>query len=83
LAEYRGKEILEAQKQIGNYKVTIIDNGQYQLAFVPLSGWDNVSIITCEDLHPVSRRSKVIQANVTIKSDRLILKTLLLWKKIR
>tara|TARA_R110002050_G_scaffold184989_3_gene318824 strand:+ start:66716 stop:68740 length:2025 start_codon:yes stop_codon:yes gene_type:complete len=78
------KDIITTTKKIKGKIVTIIDNGNYQLAMIPLLGWDTTEIMTNNGLHPESNNSKVI--NVTgiynpTKEDSSIYATLMLWKK--
>lgn len=80
----KGTEITVSEKQIEGYKATIIDNGTYQLALVPLQGWENTEIATSEGLHPEAKISDVINvtAHYTPSSNNNgIYACLMLWKK--
>ena len=69
---------------LDGYNATIIDNGEYQLAMVPLMGWEDVEVVSSQGLHPISNDSKVIVAFadfVPNGGDNTIFATLQLWKK--
>nr|WP_294932561.1 DUF2264 domain-containing protein [uncultured Flavobacterium sp.] len=74
------KEIVTTKKNIEGFDVTIIDNGKYQLAMVPVLGWDKTEVVKGKGLHPESNESTVI--NMTSDSKKPgIYATLMLWKK--
>ena len=77
------KEITTTTKKIEGKTITIIDNGKYQLAMIPLLGWDKTEVVTAKGLHPESQISKVIDVaddfNPNNKSS--IYAILMLWKK--
>ncbi len=83
LPELKGEIKTKVQKVRG-FDVTIIDNGEYQLAMVPVLGWSATEVVSATGLHPVSNRSKVIVAtgefDPKVNSNR-IYATLMLWKK--
>jgi len=65
-------------------KVSIIDNGVYQLAMIPLENWGSMETLTTKDLHPVSSTSKVMDImDRFIPSNKApkLCATLMLWKK--
>ncbi|MCR8666172.1 DUF2264 domain-containing protein [Aestuariibaculum sp. M13] len=78
-------EIIVKKKKVKGYEATIIDNGRYKLAMIPIMGWDKTEVIETKDLHPESEYSKVINVEKnesvsnTLKSKIYI--TLMLWKK--
>ncbi len=77
------KDITTRKRKVKSHNVTIIDNGKFQLAMVPLLGWEQAEIVTAKGLHPESIESSVINltatANPNTKSN--IYATLMLWKK--
>lgn len=74
------KEIVTTKKNADGHEVTIIDNGKYQLAIVPVLGWDKSEVVKAKGLHPESNESSVI--NMTSDSKKpMIYATLMLWKK--
>lgn len=78
------KEISTTKTKIKGYEVTIIDNGKYQLAMVPVLGWEKTEVISAKGLHPESNESTVIDlsSNFTAKNNKTSLYiTLMLWKK--
>lgn len=56
----------------------IIDNGEYQLATVPVYGWDATRVAVAEGVHPVSDRCAVM-LNEAEASDQIFV-TLQLWQ---
>ncbi|MEL0455920.1 DUF2264 domain-containing protein [Flavobacteriaceae bacterium SZ-1-7] len=78
------KNIITTKQKIKDHEVTIIDNGKYQLAMVPLLGWDNTEVGETKNLHPESAESKVINVVKNESSNSSKSKTyasLMLWKK--
>lgn len=76
------KETTRKIKQ--RYDVRIIDNGEYQLAMIPLEGWKNMVVRKTERIHPVSRISKVINVSKVTPpaaDNPAIYATLMLWKR--
>ena len=74
------KEIVTTKKYAEGYEVTIIDNGKYQLAMVPVLGWDKSEVLKADGLHPESNESSVINIISDSKKSK-IYATLMLWKK--
>jgi hypothetical protein len=77
------KEIVTKTRKVKGKTITIIDNGIYQLAMVPLLGWSKTEIVLATGLHPESEVSKVIDvSNEFNPNDKFnIYATLMLWKK--
>lgn len=76
------KETVTTKKTVEGHEVTIIDNGKYQLAMIPLLGWDKAEIVNAKGLHPESNESTVIDVTANTKSQKIpIYATLMLWKK--
>ena len=78
------KEISTTKTKIKGYDVTIIDNGKYQLAMVPVLGWDKTEVVTAKGLHPESNESTVVDVSSDFtpsKDKSRIYATLMLWKK--
>ena len=74
------KEIVTTKKNVEGFEVTIIDNGKYQLAMVPILGWGKTEVIAAKGLHPESDESSVINSTSDSKKTN-IYATLMLWKK--
>jgi len=75
--------IKESVRTIKGKEIHIIDNGEYQLALVPVLGWDTIKTITSKDIHPETEESTVINVNDSYNpSDKKNLYvTMMLWKK--
>jgi hypothetical protein len=79
-----GKKIKTKTQKVNGKKATIIDNGHYQLAMVPLLGWSSTEAVTATGLHPESSNSKVIVVSNTPETGskaNQVYATLMLWKK--
>ncbi len=75
--------IKKITKKVKGRKVQIIDNGDYQLALIPIKGWDTTLIKTLSGLHPESKQSTVINTTATYsptKKENTYI-TAMLWKK--
>ena len=80
----RGQGIHKSARNINNHHVQIIDNGEYQLAMVSLSGWDDIEILDTKGLHPASEKSAVINLKHQLKkagNTPVTYASLMLWKK--
>jgi hypothetical protein len=78
------QEIKITVKKIKGHQVTIIDNGKYQLAMIPLLGWDTTEVVKAKGLNPAADESVVINVSynfVSQKDNPEIFATLMLWKK--
>lgn len=75
--------IKKESRKINGKDVTIIDNGNYQLALVSVLGWDGIETITSTNVHPENKESTVIDVSKHYKSSdkNQILVTVMLWKK--
>lgn len=63
-------------------EVKIIDNGIYQLAMVPVYGWESSEFVASEGLNPVKENSKTINLSTTLGPNKNpIYSVLMLWKK--
>ena len=79
LPEIEGKSFsIEASKQVP--EATIIGNGEYKLATVPLHGWDNTTVHYPTGLHPVSEQCSLIMSEKSVAGEHIMV-TLHLWKK--
>ena len=77
------RDITETTRDLPNKtQATIMDNGQWQLAMVPLLGWDGVRTVRPAGLHPMADSCAVSMAHTTLKAgSRKTLATLMLWKR--
>ncbi len=79
-----GAGIEKRVKKVKGYKAQIIDNGEYQLAMVPLNGWTGMEVMETSGLHPQSEKSAVINVFDDFDPEteqNSIYATLMLWKK--
>lgn len=77
-------EITSSVKKVQGYSITIIDNGEYQLAMVPVLGWKDMQVVRSEGLNPSAKKSSVIDVIDRFDTKSNIPKvysTLMLWKK--
>ncbi|MFV5687116.1 DUF2264 domain-containing protein [Flavobacterium sp. ZT3R25] len=77
-------EIKTTITKVKGHQATIIDNGKYQLAMIPLLGWDKTEVVAAKGLNPSSDESAVIDVSVNFtpqKDTSAIYATLMLWKK--
>ncbi len=76
--------IKKETRKVKGHQVQIINNGAYQLAMIPLLGWDGSEIVNARGLHPVSEASTVINATDSFSPNQQgqeVYATLMLWKK--
>ena len=73
--------IRRSTRKVKGHAINIIDNGTYQLALVPLAGWERVEAVDATGLHPVKERSTVLDAVGSTAPATRLYATLLLWKK--
>ena len=67
----------------GDYEATIIDNGKYQLAMVPLKGWGKPTVVKTKGLHPEAPESSVLSldANYVPADQGQVFAVMMLWKR--
>jgi hypothetical protein len=73
--------IKRSTRKVKGHEASIIDNGTYQLALVPLAGWDKVEAVDATGLHPAAKTSTVLDAVGSTAPATKLYATLLLWKK--
>jgi hypothetical protein len=75
--------IKRTTRKVKGQQVQIIDNGTYQLALVPLGGWEKVETVDATGLHPAAKASTVLNAlgSTAPAAQPKTYATLLLWKK--
>lgn len=77
-----GKPITTKTRKVRGYTATIIDNGKYQLALIPVKDWQNAKSIATTNVHPQSKESMVINATQRLSPGKeMVFVTLMLWKK--
>jgi len=76
--------IREESRRVNGHQVRIINNGEYQLAMIPLKGWNKTETVRAVGLHPVSEKSEVIDVCgrfIPRKIGEDVYITLMLWKR--
>jgi rhamnogalacturonyl hydrolase YesR len=79
----RGDGIRATTRTVHGRDVFLIDNGEYQLAMVPLLGWSKVEVVNTRGLHPESAQSAVLNAEAEEKApadEESYYSVLMLWK---
>lgn len=76
------KPIKTTTRKVKGYTATIIDNGEYQLALVPVNDWKSAKAIATTNVHPQRKESMVINTTQRLNSKKeSVFITLMLWKK--
>lgn len=75
--------IKKSVRNVKGKEIHIIDNGIYQLATVPILGWDAINTITSIGIHPETNESTVINVSETYDplNKNNVYVTAFLWKK--
>jgi len=75
--------IKKTVRKVNGQEIHIIDNSEYQLAVVPILGWNGINTITSTDIHPETKESTVINVSETYlpTNKNKVYVTALLWKK--
>ncbi|WP_324673866.1 DUF2264 domain-containing protein [Hymenobacter sp. GOD-10R] len=82
LPQLGNQPIKHETRKVRGRQVHLISNGAYELALVPLSGWEKVETVAAQGLHPVSNNSTVLDATAMVADGKPpIYATLMLWKK--
>lgn len=74
------EDIREINRKVQNKPVTTLANGEYELAMIPLAGWDKTYTVYAEGLHPVSEKCALSMASDQLNGSKIYV-TLQLWKK--
>ncbi|WP_320168331.1 DUF2264 domain-containing protein [Mangrovibacterium marinum] len=77
-------QLTTTTRKKASFEATIIDNGEYQLAMVPLHGWQQAEVVETEGLHPQAEHSSVINLSANFdpaNNESGIYACLMLWKK--
>lgn len=75
------RPIAERIQKINGNIARIIANGEYQLALIPIAGWETTETVYPEGLHPVSRKCAVSMVSGKLEPKEEIYITLQLCKK--
>ena len=79
LPEHDGKSVQEVNVK-NMSEATIINNGEYSLATIHLTDWDQTNVLHPEGIHPVSKTCGLIMSEQQIQQEEIMV-TLMLWKK--
>ena len=79
LPEHDGKSVQEVNVK-NMPEATIINNGEYSLATIHLTDWDQTNVLHPEGIHPVSKTCGLIMSEQQIQQEEIMV-TLMLWKK--
>lgn len=75
------KPITEKSVALKNgMRAMVIDNGEYQIATVLLSGWEGIEAVRCTDLNPQSKHSTVVNLTAKVSGERQ-LRSMLIIKR--
>ncbi len=72
--------ISEKRIKTKNGEACIINNGKYQLAMIPVAGFQNTVFTHATGLHPESDKCTVVNAIDRLSNEKIYI-TLMLWKK--
>jgi len=78
-----GAPIKDEIRKIEGKEVHVINNGKYQLAMIPLKGWQGSEVVRTKGLNPVANESAVIDAFDRFSpanDNKKVYVTLMLWK---
>lgn len=82
LPAQEGRIVQSSIKNIDGYTVRIIDNGEYQVALVPVIGWDKFEVVQTTGLHPEAELASFISGKKLLKANaNEYLVSFQLWKK--
>ena len=75
--------IKKEQRRVKGYDVQIISNGEYQLAMVPIMGWEKMRTMDASGVHPQSAQSSVVNTESFYlpSQENKLYCVLMLWKK--
>lgn len=73
-------DIKETYRKVNKQIIPVLSNGEYELAMIPLLGWNKGYTIYPEGLHPVSEKCALRMVSDQLNGSK-IYATLQLWKK--
>lgn len=73
-------EIQETHCKVGKRDIPVLSNGEYQLAMIPLAGWDKLYTVYPRGVHPVSEQCALNMVSDELAESKIYV-TLQLWKK--
>ena len=73
-------DIKETGCKVGKQNIPVLSNGKYELAMVPLTGWEKTYTVYPEGVHPVSEKCALNMVSDQLSGEKIYV-TLQLWKK--
>lgn len=80
LGSYSLPNLGKGLKSTTRQSAILLSNGDYQLATLPLYGWNETKVIRPTGLHPMADECGVIEQEATLNGPQVLV-TLHLWKK--
>ena len=77
---FRGKKEKETGCKVGKQNIPVLSNGKYELAMIPLTGWEKTYTVYPEGVHPVSEKCALNMVSDQLSGEKIYV-TLQLWKK--
>lgn len=78
-----GAPVKSESRKVQGREIYVVNNGKYQLAMIPLKGWQGTEVVRTKGLNPVSNESAVIDAFDHFdpaNGNKKVYVTLMLWK---
>lgn len=73
-------DIKETCCKVGKQNIPVLSNGKYELAMIPLTGWEKTYTVYPEGVHPVSEKCALNMVSDQLSGEKIYV-TLQLWKK--
>ena len=73
-------DIKETCRKVNKQRIPVLSNGEYELAMIPLAGWEKVHTVYPEGVHPVSEKCALNMVSDRLSGEKIYV-TLQLWKK--
>ena len=73
-------DIKETGFMVGKQNIPVLSNGKYELAMIPLTGWEKTYTVYPEGVHPVSEKCALNMVSDQLSGEKIYV-TLQLWKK--
>ena len=72
--------VKEGTVKVKDHNAYTINNGEYELAMIPLAGWENTKTVKAEHIHPLSDECATLMSSDNVNGEEIYI-TLQLWKK--
>ena len=73
-------DIKQTGCKVGKQNIPVLSNGKYELAMIPLTGWEKTYTVYPEGVHPVSEKCALNMVSDQLSGEKIYV-TLQLWKK--